>query len=199
MGTYTALSGENAGTADLDVPSLLRLPSGFRPVGMTAAELAPGQSSTITLELLAEFPGSYSGTAWISTNDPLNPTFTFNVSGVVDAPAAQVTVGGSTVVTSDVAAGGAGGTPAPQIDFGDATLGAALTDTFTVTNSGTAAFVLSDPIVVPYGFNLVSDFGATTLAPGESTTFAVALDTSTAGDYRGTVAFQTNDPDQRDE
>src|SRR5262249_19596327 len=67
-----------------------------------------------------------------------------------------------------------------------ALVGQALTQTFTVTNTGGATLTLSDPINLPSGFSLASDFGSTSLAPGQSTTFAVQLNTAQAANYSGT-------------
>jgi hypothetical protein len=74
-------------------------------------------------------------------------------------------------------------------------VGSTTTYTITVKNVGPAALTLSDPINLPTGFTLVSDFGTTTLAEGASTTFTVQIaNTSAAGTYSGTLSFGTNDP-----
>jgi hypothetical protein len=78
--------------------------------------------------------------------------------------------------------------------FGAALLGTPVTRTFTVRNGGVAPLTLADPISLPAGFALTSDFGSTTLAPGASTTFAVSLTAAAAGSYSGTLSFATNDP-----
>ncbi len=69
--------------------------------------------------------------------------------------------------------------------------------TFTVKNVGTADLLLAEPIVVPPGFTLVSSFGTTTVHPGDSTTFAVALNAAKAGRLSGPLSFRTNDPLRR--
>ena len=195
------LTVENAGTADLNLPAAIELPSGFTLVLISPAGsgdpvqtiVVPGGSATITLELMGDFPGSYTGTASIYTNDPAAP-FSFNLTGVVAAPQVQVTSDGN-VIQGGVGAGAEGNAPA-TVDFGDTDLNSPLSETFTVTNVGTAELSLIDPIVVPYGFSVTSDFGATTLAPGDSTTFTVQLDADTEGAYQGTLAFESNDADQ---
>jgi hypothetical protein len=65
--------------------------------------------------------------------------------------------------------------------------------TFTVKNAGTATLTLADPIQVPSGFSVLSDFGSTSLAPGASTTFAVQVTATTPATYSGTLSFGTND------
>jgi subtilase family serine protease len=74
-------------------------------------------------------------------------------------------------------------------------VGSTSTYTITVKNVGYASLTLSDPISLPTGFTLASDFGTTTLAEGASTTFTVQFsDTSTSGTSSGTLSFGTNDP-----
>jgi hypothetical protein len=73
-----------------------------------------------------------------------------------------------------------------------ALVGQAASQTFTVTNTGGAILTLADPISLPTGFTLASDFGSTSLAPGQSTTFAVNMNTAQAASYSGTVSFGTN-------
>jgi len=104
------------------------------------------------------------------------------VTAAAPAPAVQVSDGGTAVP-----AGGAS-------SFGSTAVGAPVTKTYTVKNAGTAALALSDPIALPSGFALASDFGSTTLAPGASTTFAVTMTATAPGTYSGAVSFGSNDP-----
>jgi subtilisin family serine protease/uncharacterized protein (DUF2141 family) len=90
--------------------------------------------------------------------------------------------------TADVPAG------TGSVSFGSTFVGTALTRTFTVKNYGTQSLTLTGPIGVPAGFSVASGFGATTLAPGASTSFALRLDAATPGSYSGQVSFGTNDP-----
>lgn len=80
-----------------------------------------------------------------------------------------------------------------SVALGTAIVGSTLTRTFTVTNSGNQNLVLDEPITVPSGFMLVSSFASTTVAPGDSTTFTIGLDTATAGAKSGTLSFTSND------
>ena len=79
------------------------------------------------------------------------------------------------------------------MDFGRTDPGVPLSQTFTMRNTGTSDLTLGT-ISLPAGFSLLSGYGATTLAPGATTTFSVQLDTSAAGSYAGTVSLATNDP-----
>ncbi|SIN79215.1 VCBS repeat-containing protein [Singulisphaera sp. GP187] len=77
-------------------------------------------------------------------------------------------------------------------NFGVTAIGQSLVKTFTVRNSGTADLHLTGPIALPTGFSLEANFGATTLAPGASTTFAIRYGAATAM-ASGEIAFDTDD------
>ena len=83
-----------------------------------------------------------------------------------------------------------------MVEFGTTSQGVALAKTFTVTNNGQQPLVLSSPITLPTGFQLVSGFQSTTLATGASTSFVVQLDGLTVGQWSGPLSFSNNDPDE---
>lgn len=83
-----------------------------------------------------------------------------------------------------------------QVDFGEATLGAPIVQTFTVKNTGTQDLTLVEPIALPAGYSLVQGFAATSLAPGASTTFSIQLDAGSVGAFSGEVSFANNDADE---
>jgi hypothetical protein len=109
-----------------------------------------------------------------------------NVRALADAiyemggPSARVRLG-----AAGVASGGA------AVNFGAVNVGAPVSRTFTVDNPGSESLVLSD-LSAPAGFRITSGFGATTLAPGQSTTFTVRFDASNPGPATGSVTFSTN-------
>ena len=74
------------------------------------------------------------------------------------------------------------------VDFEDTITGAPVVKTFTVTNFGERNMALG-PINVPTGFSLISGFGDTNLAPGDSTTFTLQMDASVGGSFSGMVSF----------
>jgi murein DD-endopeptidase MepM/ murein hydrolase activator NlpD len=81
------------------------------------------------------------------------------------------------------------------IDFGTVAKGAAgPTQTFTVTNHGSAALSTSG-LALPGGFSLVEGLSAS-IAAGASDTFTVRLDTAIVGLKQGTITFNTNDYDE---
>ena len=83
-------------------------------------------------------------------------------------------------------------------DFGAGPVGAPVTATFTITNTGTSDLILTGPITVTGGpeFVLNSTFGTTTVPAGGTTTFSIDFTASGAGPFAGTVSFGTNDCDE---
>jgi hypothetical protein len=125
-----------------------------------------------------------------STGDPSNPTFSFEVSGVVTAPAPVATVNynGTSIADGSSTTSTTNGT-----NLGTAAVGAApLSATFTIVNAGNASLTISN-MTMPTGFTL---FGApaSSVAAGGSTTFTVVLETSSPGTFSGNISFNTNDP-----
>jgi hypothetical protein len=104
-----------------------------------------------------------------------------------DCPAPEIQVlDGATDIPDDTGA----------VSFGSTSVGAPVSKTFTVRNTGTADLTLSPVISVPAGFTVTAGFGAATLAPGTSTTFTVRLDATTADVFSGPLSFGNNDADE---
>jgi len=83
-----------------------------------------------------------------------------------------------------------------SVSFGTTEMNQSLARTFEIRNTGQQALNLTLPISVPAGYTVVTPPSTTTLAPGQTTTFAVRLDAATAGTYSGQVSFGTNDSDE---
>lgn len=83
-----------------------------------------------------------------------------------------------------------------QVDFGETTVGVPLNKIFIIKNAGSLDLVLTEPITVPVGFNVIQSFGNSIIDAGQSTTFSVQLDATTTGIYSGTLAFANDDSDE---
>jgi Ca2+-binding RTX toxin-like protein len=126
------------------------------------------------------------GGAGLDTASAFDSSDTFN-SIEAGIPVAKVTVkmGGTAI---------ANGATTP-IDFGTNTQGqTGTTRTFTVTNDGTDVLTL-DTVNVPAGFTLVDPLVGP-LTPGQSESFTIQVDTTSAGVKSGTVSFANSDPNQ---
>jgi hypothetical protein len=163
------------------------LPAGFTLVSnVNATTLAPGATTTFTVQLNATAVGAFGGTISVLSSDANEGSFGIVLSGIVTAPKISI-FNSSTELTSG-----------QTIDFGTTQTGSPVTRTITVTNVGNANLVLSpiDPTTLPAGFSLVTNFSATTLAPGGSTTFSVQLDATTAGSPTGVIHIVSNDTNE---
>jgi hypothetical protein len=166
------------------------LPAGFNLVqGLQQLTLAPGQSTTFAIALDTTAAGTFSGVVSFANNDANENPFNFTISGAVVEPtptSAEIGVFNGVVDIVD----GAG-----ILNFGTVPFGGTSTRTVTIRNLGTGDLTLGS-ITLPAGFALSQGLGTTTLAPGVSTTFQIALDTSVAGTASGEVTFATNDADE---
>jgi hypothetical protein len=177
----------NAGDGGLVVSGFngSALPAGYSLVtGFGTTTVAPGASILLTVQLDAATSGAFSGTIHILNSD--DSSFDVVLDGVVTAPEISVFNG-----EAEVASGG-------TIDFGTTLTGSPVTRTITVTNVGNANLVLSpiDTSTLPAGFSLLNDVSATTLAPGNSTTFTVQLNAMAAGSLTGVIHVVSNDANE---
>ncbi|MEX2174847.1 MAG: choice-of-anchor D domain-containing protein [Pirellulaceae bacterium] len=90
-------------------------------------------------------------------------------------------------------------TDGAAIGYGSTTVGAPITRTFTVVNTGRGTLTLS-PIGssgLPAGFSLVSNLSRTSLAAGQSATFSLRFDARQAGTVSGQLTLRSSDPNER--
>jgi Ca2+-binding RTX toxin-like protein len=181
----------NNGNGTLDT-SNFTLPTGFTLVEALNATIAPGQSDTFTVQLDTSVNGIKTGQISFGTNDGDSDPYNFTITGSVFTqgdPEVAVTGKGVNIVDNDP-------TPTTTDDtaFGTALVGATVTHTFTVNNTGNGTMFTSG-LTLPAGFNLVEGLSAS-IAPGLSDTFTVALDTSIAGSKSGQISFTNNDSNE---
>jgi hypothetical protein len=84
------------------------------------------------------------------------------------------------------------------VDFGTTPPNVPADKVFTVRNIGREILSLTQfaPSTFPNRFVLMSSFGKTSLAPGESTSFTVRLLSGTTGTFSGPISFANSDPDE---
>lgn len=85
-----------------------------------------------------------------------------------------------------------------EIAFGNIQLGKTAQKVVTIRNTGTAPLTLTpfDTKNVPRGFTIVSNIRSTSLKPGASTTFTVAVNSRVAGTYSGRLTILSNDSNE---
>jgi hypothetical protein len=177
------LSIQNNGAADLSLdPLSLSLPAGYSLVSGFASDVAPGASTSLTIQLGAVAVGQTNGQVVFRDGDPNNSPFSFAVTGIVTAPTLEVLDGATNLLSG------------MSDDFGSTTLGSPIERTLTIVNTGQAPLTLdAASLVIPSGFSLVTPF-ASTVAAGDSTTLVLQLNAGVADEENGLCTFVSNDP-----
>ncbi|MFK7956678.1 MAG: choice-of-anchor D domain-containing protein, partial [Lysobacterales bacterium] len=96
----------------------------------------------------------------------------------------QLDVSGNGLIISE---GDTTPSAADDTNFGEVAVGATLTRTFTIANSGLGTINLTSPIAVGGAFSISAQPADTELTAGESTTFDVSFNTDTAAVRNSTV------------
>jgi hypothetical protein len=185
---------QNLGNGDLTLTSLdgSVFPAGFSLVAnLSATTLAPGQSTTFSVQLDAAATGSFGGTIHLLSNDADESIFDIVLGGTVTAPiitAPEIRIWGNAV---ELASG-------DTVSLGNTLVGTPITETFTIQNVGDGDLVLTaiDPSMLPVGFSLLQTLGNTTLHPTDFTTFVVQFDAAVHGTFGGMLQVMNNDADE---
>ncbi len=182
--TYTIT---NKGNGTLTITAM-KPPSGFTLDGFTGT-IAPGESETITVTLNTATAGVFNGgDLTITTNVAGKETFNFRLNGAViaDVPQADIVVGSPSGEVSN-GSGVFAGTNFGNTSFVGSTQ---VVRTFTVTNTGAGVMKITG-FTLPQGLTVVDPL-MTTIAPGKSDTFSVAMTTTKVKVVAGEVSFNTN-------
>lgn len=181
---------QNLGNANLTLGSV-SLPAGFV---LTQAPLtstvAAGASTTFIVSLDTTVAGTFSGALTFTNNDADENPFNFSLAGTVTTPAPlapEITVLDGTANVADNTG---------SISLGSVAVGGSASKVITIRNDGTANLTLDPNITLPTGFTLAQGPALTTLPPGQSTSFRVALDTTTVGSFSGQVSFANDDANE---
>lgn len=152
----------NSGGAVLTVKSIVA--SGGYSVSNTCSELSPGESCTISVELISDFVGTNKGVITITDDAPSSPQI--------------VTLSGSTLPTLTISPG--------QLNLGSVAVGATgQSKPVILTNHG-PAFVIGS--IAASGDYLQSNNCPATLANGASCTVNVAVHPTTSGAISGALS-----------
>ena len=173
----------NTGTGTLALnPDTLVLPNGFSLVSGFAATVAPGASTTLSVQLDASTPGYYAGTLRFWDNDPNSGPFSISIDGLAQAAGAAITVSSGWETLDGES----------SVTVPDAVTGTPSYASFQIVNVGTQTVTL-DPnsLTVPAGFSVLLPFDFS-LQPGDTTSLMLQLDAAAAGSYSGAVSFSTS-------
>jgi len=180
---------QNTGNAELTLGAVT-VPTGFVLTQAPAVTVAAGASTTFTVGLDTAVAGTFGGSLSVANNDVDENPFNFALSGIVNlntpvtAPEIEI-LDGTTVLVDG----------SSTVNFGSVAVGGTSTKTLTIRNLGTADLTLSQ-LVLPTRYSIAAGPGQTTLAPGESTTLTLALNTSTVGTFSGAMSLANNDANE---
>jgi Abnormal spindle-like microcephaly-assoc'd, ASPM-SPD-2-Hydin len=164
----------NPGSASLTVSSAALSGTGFGDSGLsTPLTIAAGGSSTFTVSFAPTTAGAVTGSLTL-VNNSTTPSATIALSGTGVAQTLQVAASPTAV------------------SFGSVTTGTSSTQTVTLTNSGNASVSLSKDSVAGTGFSVSGLALPLTLSAGQSTSFSVVFDPTTAGSASGSVTITSN-------
>jgi len=82
-----------------------------------------------------------------------------------------------------------------SINFGYVGIGSSITSNFSIANRGQADLTVSEIISDNSAFSIESPSFPVTITPGESQTVTIRLQCTAAGNQRGTLTINSNDPD----
>ncbi len=178
----------NTGTAALNLSNATTLVSGnaaFSEIATPTTPVAAGGSTTFRVRLQGGSAGTFSGTVTISSDDPVNPTFSFTVQGTVTGPVISVQQG-----SVQVAKG------ATYVFPSSTPIGVPVSVLFTISNTGASPLNLSNATALVSGNAAFSEIASPTtpVAAGGTTTFRVRLQGGAAGTFTATVAIASDDP-----
>ena len=171
--------------------------AGIRVVTEPPRSVAAGQVAAFKLRMKTTEDGTFDGVVNLFSNDLAagDDPFTFAISGaVIPKPAPAVTVVGD---GQAIPSGRSPASPVNGTDFGRVDQKSAdVSNTFTIENTGNAVLTIG-AIKVPRGFVVLAE-PPRSIAPGDSVTFTIGLNTTRAGTFGGLISFATNAPQPGD-
>jgi len=163
----------NTGTGSVQITGITVTGSGFTTSGVTVpATLNPSSQAVLSVTFAPTAVGAVTGTVTVTSNGTGSPL--------------SIPVSGSGVQ--------AGLTVSPaSFNFGSVIDGQTKSQTFTITNSGTAALTISQVSINAPGYS-VNGLSSTSVAVGATATFNAVFAPTTAGNLAGTVNIASNAP-----
>ena len=164
----------NTGNAAVQISKISPSGAGFTFSGMTApATLNPSQTGTLSVNFAPTAAGAASGSIVITSNAN-GSSMTISLSGTGAQAGLSVT-------------------PA-SFNFGSIVEGQTKSQSFTVTNAGTAWVTIAQIAANGSGFSVSGLNTPATLAAGQSTTFTTLFAPTAAGSLSGSVVITSNTP-----
>jgi uncharacterized membrane protein len=182
--TFTIRNTGSAPLTGLGLSYLGTNTADFILSSLGATSLAPTESTTFTVIFSPTAGGTRSATLRVASNDADENPFDIPLSGSATAPTISIEQPANFALTSG----------SSVIDFGELPPGSPIGRTFRIRNTGTAPLsniVLTKSGASPGDFTLGTP-GATTIAPGDFTTFSVIFNPIDGGYRNATLSIASN-------
>lgn len=172
---------ENAGNLDLTVTTISASDPAFTVSGTTSTSIAPGATSTFTVDLISTTIGTYGATVTLSSDDFDEPTFSFGVTGQVNG-ARLVVIDGDGGTGNELSNG-----QGDPVNLGQTPLNSNIDKVFTINNDGTDTLFIEGIMVNSQRYTVIGapDF----VAPGQTVTFTVRLLADEVGSFAAEVSI----------
>ena len=162
----------NTGTAAIQITTIALSGAGFSSSGIvTPLILNPAATATLNVVFTPTAGGSASGSVTVTT-DQLHSPMTISLTGTGAAPGLSITP--------------------TSFAFGSLVDGQTKSQSFTLTNTGSAALTISQLSVSGTGYSLSGLVTPSTVAAGASTTFSATFAPTTAASLPGTITITSN-------
>ena len=165
---------KNSGTSSLSISQVSVTGSGFAASGITTPlTLAAGQSVSLSVTFAPASTGSVTGSVSVTNGASASPT-SISLTG--------------TGVQPQLAA-----SPA-SASFGNVVIATSNSQTFTLSNPGSASVTISQANVTGTGFSMSGLTTPLTIAPGKASTFNAVFTPTAASSTTGSISLVSNAP-----
>ncbi len=163
----------NSGTTPTTISTASISGTGFTMSGLAASQtIQAGQSASFTAKLSPASGGSASGAISITSNAQNSPL---------------------TIALSGTGAQGALSSNPSSFNFGTVQAGTSVSQTITLTNTGTSSVAVSAGSISGAGFSM-STLAPQTINPGQGVSFSAQFAPTSAGSMSGSIAIASNAP-----
>ncbi|MDD3605426.1 MAG: choice-of-anchor D domain-containing protein, partial [Kiritimatiellae bacterium] len=162
-----------------------------------STSIAAGATTTFKVKFApAEYSTTYTSMVTVANNDSDEGTYVFKIQGSSPAaPAPEMAILGTNLAV--IADGDSLPAVSDGTDFGSISTAVAVTNTFTITNSGSANLTLTNPTITGHVAFTVAANPSTPVSAGGSTTFKIKFAPTVPGmTYTAVVSVANNDSDE---
>jgi hypothetical protein len=175
-----SLTLTSTGTAPVTINSGAITGAGFTIVAQTfPVTLNPSQSLTIELQFEPTAAGAVTGQLTISSNSTTGGTALVALSGTGTVASGPQS---SPVLTIGAA----------NVNFGSTTVNTAVTQSLTLTSTGTSPVTINSGAIAGTGFAILGGSFPVTLNPSQTLTLQLQFDPTTAGALTGQLTISSN-------